>query len=216
MLSRLLRTSPPLGSALRSLCTNTSPPRSPPPLARLYAPQWHPSAPHAYAVPSKWLGAYYTLREGDEVTERKRERLCGKRDATRGRFIVSTLDKAEIERIQAEAPWRVWSFKTGDFLEVEHRASRSDNVQTCVGLVIARHKRGLGSSFNLLCNVDGVPLEYKFKLYSPLLLSLKVRGALEKKPRMKPHIYYMRDRVRKLSMPSLRKPRRDSSDKKTS
>ena len=64
----------------------------------------------------------------------------------------------------------------GDTLQVEHRPSLSEKVERSVGLCIGRHRRGLGSSFRLLCKPDGVAVEYQFFLYSPLLTSIEVRA----------------------------------------
>jgi len=188
---------------MEGLLLHRAPPQPPPPNQRAAAPQWQPGGAHEYAVPTPWLGAYYTLREGDETAIKKRERLCGRRSPSRGRFIVNTLDRTEVARIEAEEPWRKGLFKTADFVEVEHRASLSDPVERVVGLVIGRSRKGLGSSFNLLCELDGVAVEYKFMLYSPLLLSLDVRGKLDKQPKTR-KIYYMRDRLKDVSIPAPR------------
>ena len=162
-------------------------------------------------MPDKWLGAYYTLREGDEVAARKREKLCSKATPRRSRFIVGTLDAMERKRRLEKEPWRRGFFKAGDYVEVEHRASLSDPVERVTGLVISKQKRtSLASSFDLLCDVDGTPMEYKFPLFSPLLLSVEVRGQVKKasgSPKPKGvKLFYFRDRVRDLSIPKPARP----------
>ena len=85
-------------------------------------------------------------------------------------------------------------------LQVEHRPSLSEKVERSVGLCIGRHRRGLGSSFRLLCKPDGVAVEYQFFLYSPLLTSIEVRAKPRKRYR-KSKLYYMRERVNEISFP---------------
>ena len=201
-------------AAIRRLSTTTEPPTTGEAPAtveqltskqrRLNSPQWIPGGSHKYAVPSSWLGAYYTLREGDPIAEKNRNNLKGKREPTRGRFIVQTLDQMEMQQRLAKEPWRKGEFRTGDYLEVEHRASLSDPVERTVGLVLARKRQGLASSVNLLCQIDGLAVEYRFMLFSPLLLSLEVRGGLPKRPR-KSKIYNYRERLNDFTLP---KPRR--------
>lgn len=200
------RLAAPAGSPLRWCASlkSSAPAEPPPPLERLAPPQWVPSYHHQYAVPSPWLGAYYSLRKDNEAAQRKVERLCGRRAPSRGIFIVQTLERQQMRRIMDKEPWRRGQFRGGDFLEVEHRPSMSEPPERIVGLVLAKHKKGLATSFYLLCHIDGVPVEYKFKLFSPLLLSVEVRGKFKKQNRTK--IYYMRDRLKEISFPSLKTP----------
>ena len=106
-----------------------------------------------------WMGAWYTLREGDPVAMANREKLKGRRPPTRGRFIVQELDRRRRAKEHAAEPWRAGHFRVGDTLQVEHRPSLSEKVERSVGLCIGRHRRGLGSSFRLLCKPDGVAVE---------------------------------------------------------
>lgn len=131
---------------------------------------------------------------------RNRAKLRGRRAPTRGRFIVSALEEADVAaRVSAE-PWRAGHFQTGDIVEVEHRASLSDPPERAVGMVLGRHRRGVAASFRLLCKPDDMPLEYQFMLHSPLLLSITVRSEPRKRPRTR-KIYYMRERVKQISLP---------------
>ena len=122
-----------------------------------------------------WLGAYFTLREDDPAAVANREKRKSRKGNTRGRFIVATLEKGEIAKLKAERPFLNTDFQQGDILEVEHRPSLSDPPERAVGLCIARHSRGLGTSFRLLCKPDDLPVEYQFMLYSPLLLGITLR-----------------------------------------
>jgi len=156
-----------------------------------------------YAVPMPWLGAYYSLRADDPAAVRKRDKLAGRKSPSRGRFIVDTLNKQEVARLQASEPWRKGEFKTGDYLEVRHRPSMSEPVEQYVGLVLGRHNKGLGSSFRLLTKPDGLPVEYQFFLHSPLLAGINVVGRTHKKVRSN-KIYHMRDKVNEVVIPKVR------------
>jgi len=168
---------------------------------RFQGPQWRwGDGGSPYAVPTPWLGAYYSLRDGDPAAEKKRDKLVGRRAPTRGRFIVGTVDQQEIVEKEGADPWRKGLFQTGDFLQVRHRPTMSDPVEQCVGVVLGRHRKGLGSSFRLLCKPDELAVEYQFMLYSPLLVDIKKLGKIAKKPRTN-KIYWMRERVGKLKLP---------------
>ena len=136
-------------------------------------PQWKPQPPqHALWRPNSWLGAYYKLREGDAAAERNREKLKGKRSPTRGAFIVNSLERIERDKLEAQDPWRKATWKPGDYLEVEHCSKMGETPDRIVGVLIGIHRRGLGSSFRLLCHVDGTAAEYQFQIYSPLVLDV--------------------------------------------
>ena len=181
-----LTAAPPLRSALRACSSLVKP--------------IDPTEIHPYRVVQPWMGAWYTLREGDPVAMANREKLKGRRPPTRGRFIVQELDRRRRAKEHAAEPWRAGHFRVGDTLQVEHRPSLSEKVERPVGLCIGRHRRGLGSSFRLLCKPDGVAVEYQFFLYSPLLTSIEVRAKPRKRYR-KSKLYYMRERVNEISFP---------------
>ena len=82
---------------------------------------------HPYAAPQSWLGAYYTLRqEGPLKCERaiaNREKRKGKNAPARGRFIVSAIEKLQIDELVKKDPWRgpaksEHGIQSGETLEV--------------------------------------------------------------------------------------------------
>lgn len=151
--------------------------------------------------PSSWLGAYYKLRESDAAAMRNRDRLMEKKEPTRARFIVGALERIECETLQAAEPWRAGTFKPGDFLQVEHKPSATDPVDTIVGVMLGMHRRGLGTSFRLLCNPDNSPVEYQFQLYSPLLVNVTVRKPTEWRNGQR-KLFKLRQYVQTLSFPA--------------
>ena len=171
-------------------------------------PQWTPGAPqHELWQPNSWLGAYFKLREGDSVALRNRERLRGKKSPSRGRFIMSSLERMERDKLEAQDSWRKATWRPGDYLEVEHCAKADDVPDRVVGILLGMHRRGLGSSFRLLCYVDKVAVEYQFQLYSPLVKNVVVRQASEWRDG-KRKLFRLRDQVHKLNFPKPSKPQR--------
>jgi len=123
-----------------------------------------------------------------------------KKEPTRGRFIVSALEKIEMEKMHEAAPWRAGQFKPGDILQVDHRPTATDATENTVGIMIGMHRRGLGTSFRLLCNPDNTPVEYQFQLYSPLLLNVTVRKPSEWRGGQR-KLFKLRQYVQTLSFP---------------
>lgn len=183
------------GLARRAFCTK--------PLAAAGAPLANPLA-NPFAKPSPWLGAYYSLREHDPAAMANREKRMDKAAPKRGRFIVAEMERREVEAIQQREPWRNFQrFDRGDIVEIEYRpqdAASTEVTERVVGMVIAIHRKALGSSFRLLCRPDELPVEYQFQLFSPTLLSIEVRSKPKQKPRLA-KLYYMRDRVGTLKFP---------------
>ena len=168
---------------------------------RVY-PQWSSPPPkHDMWQPSTWLGAYYKLREGDPAAMRNRDRLMQKAEPKRGRFIVGALERMEMQKLQAAQPWRAGNFKPGDYLQVEHKATATDAAETIVGVMIGMHRRGLGSSFRLLCNPDNSPVEYLFQIYSPLIVNVTVRKASEWRNNQR-KLFKLRAQVQTLAIPA--------------
>ena len=119
-------------------------------------PQWRdPPRQHELWQPNKWLGAYFKMREGDETAAKNAAKLRGKRSNTRARFIVQTQENTEIAARNEADAWRKMEWNPGDFLEVEHSPKIGDQADRVVGVLIGMYRRGLGSSFRLLCYVDG-------------------------------------------------------------
>ena len=164
-------------------------------------PQWtSPPPKHELWRPNSWMGAYYKLREDDPAAMRNRDRLMQKKEPTRGRFIVSALERIECDKLQASQPWRAGDFKPGDYLQVDHRPSMTDPQESIVGVMIGLHRRGLGSSFRLLCYPDSTPVEYQFQLYSPLVVNVTVRKPSEWRNKQR-KLYKLREVVQTLPIP---------------
>lgn len=165
------------------------------------AEQWvSPPAKHELMLQRPWLGAYYSLREGDKAAMRNRDRLMQKKEPTRGRLIVDLLDKIERDQMLAKDPWRAGKFNPGDVLQVEHVGKVGDPPDIVVGMMIGMHRRGLGSGFRLLCKVDDTPVEYHFQLFSPLLQKITLRQKSTWRD-MRRKLYALRETVLKLNLP---------------
>uniref|UniRef100_A0A7S2ITW8 Ribosomal protein L19 n=1 Tax=Haptolina brevifila TaxID=156173 RepID=A0A7S2ITW8_9EUKA len=165
-------------------------------------PQWSSPAPqHEMWLPNSWMGSYYKLRENDPAAMRNREKLKSRRTPTVGRFIVNALERIERDKMEAQEPWRMTTYKPGDYLQVEHRPAVGETPDTIVGVMIGMYRRGLGSSFRLLCNLDNSPVEYQFMLYSPLLVNISVRKPSEWRNKQR-KLFKLRDQVQKLSFPA--------------
>lgn len=175
-------------------------------------PQWSAPPPlHEHATPSEWLGAYYKLGAIDPMLQpeqrdamvRNKARLKGKRTPARGRYIVGVLEAIERKKLEEAEPWRKpYYFQPGDFLEVEYSAKPDEPADRVVGMMIGVHRRGLGSSFRLLCQVDNTPLEYHFQLYSPLLRRVTLRQKSNWRDG-KRKLYVMREKVGSIAFPKV-------------
>jgi len=189
-----------------ALCTAIRPP---PALSRA-APAPEVVREHPYARPMPWLGAWYTLREGDPVAMRNRAMLKQRKGNSRGRFICQELGRRAVAKSVEQDPWRQGLFDRGDILEVQYRPSTSEPPERVVGLCIAKHKRHWASSFRLLCKPDNLPVEYQFQLHSPLLVGIEVRSKPKKRPRQL-KMYYMRDQMAKVKLPKPTNPGKAAS-----
>lgn len=136
-------------------------------------PQWSSPPPqHAFWKPNEWLGAYYRLRDDDPAAVANRARLMGKRTPRRGSFIVSAMEDNERKRLEAAQPWReMHRWRPGTYLEVDHTPRVGDALERVVGILLGIKRKGLGSSFRLLCHTDGTSVEYQFQTFSPLVRS---------------------------------------------
>jgi len=202
----LLRRQAPRLGARRLLCSASEAAPSAPPAAAapLAAPLAEPAAPHPFARPEQFMGAWYTLRgEDDEVMQRNRARKKQRRPQIASKFIMRMLDRREVDAFVRAEPWRAGLFKVGDTLEVEAKPSLNERPERFVGLCIARHNRGVGASFRLLAKPDNLPVEYLFFLHNPLLCSIEVRATPAKRVRTR-KLLYMRGRVRELKFPTPR------------
>jgi len=84
-------------------------------------------------------------------------------------------------------------FKAGDTVNVGVRIveGATERVQAYEGVVIARRNAGVNSSFTVRKISHGEGVERKFKIYSPMIQSIKVvkRGIVRRAK-----LYYLRDR----------------------
>jgi len=98
----------------------------------------------------------------------------------------------ETERMKREVP----DFGPGDTVVVEVKVKEGDRerVQAYEGVVIARRKRGLNSSFTVRKISHGEGVERVFQTYSPSLgaITVKRRGNVRRAK-----LYYLRDRAGK-------------------
>ena len=172
------------------------------PAHRVYPQWWSPPPKHEFARPNSWLGAYYSLREGDAAAMRNRERLKDKKAPSRARFILNTLDRHERDRLELAEPWRApGAYTPGDYVQVNFRGAAGDAPETIVGMVIGIHRRSMGSSIRLLCNPDATPVEYQFQLYSPLLDGIAVRKPSDLRHNHR-KLYHLREKVQSLPFPA--------------
>jgi large subunit ribosomal protein L19 len=81
--------------------------------------------------------------------------------------------------------------KTGDILKIAYKIQEGDKerIQNYEGLVICKQNRGLGKSFTLRRNVQGIGIEQIFLLNSPKIVSI-VKKQSSKVRRSK--LYYIR------------------------
>ena len=103
--------------------------------------------------------------------------------------IIATLEK---ERMQREIP----DFGPGDtvVVEVKVKEGERERVQSYEGVVIAKSKRGLNSSFTVRKMSHGEGVERVFQTYSKALgaITVKRRGNVRRAK-----LYYLRDRTGK-------------------
>lgn len=101
--------------------------------------------------------------------------------------IIAKLGKAEIESRGANIP----TFDAGDTLKVSVRVKEGDRsrVQAFEGLCIARHNKGVSSSFTVRKLSFGEGVERVFPLYSPIVEKIEVvrRGQVRRAK-----LYYLR------------------------
>ena len=140
-----------------------------------------------------------------EVAARNRDKLRGKKDISRGRFIVNAMERLEIEKLETKDPWRKATWKPGAYLEVEHAGSATDTPERIVGVLIGIYRRGLGSSFRLLCYIENTAVEYLFQTYSPLVTSITVRRESTWRNN-KRKLVKLRDVVNQLKFPKPSRP----------
>jgi large subunit ribosomal protein L19 len=67
----------------------------------------------------------------------------------------------------------------GDVIKLQYKIPDGDKerIQSYEGLIIAKQNRGLGKSFTLRRNVDGIGVEQVFLENSPKIVSIKINQA---------------------------------------
>ena len=89
--------------------------------------------------------------------------------------------------------------KAGDAIEVKYMQNKTTKkVQLVRGVVLGKSNKGLGTNFKMRNIIGGIPVEWQYALYSPLLKGIRVlqedfihKG---KKRTRRSKIYYLRDR----------------------
>ncbi len=107
---------------------------------------------------------------------------------------MNAILKFEQEQIQRLTEGKTLpDFKAGDTVNVGVRIveGATERVQAYEGVVIARRNAGVNSSFTVRKISHGEGVERKFKIYSPMIQSIKVvkRGIVRRAK-----LYYLRDR----------------------
>ncbi len=107
---------------------------------------------------------------------------------------MDAITKFEQEQIQVLSNGKeIPDFKAGDSVNVGVRIveGSTERVQAYEGVVIARRNAGVNSSFTVRKISHGEGVERKFKIYSPMIASIKVvkRGIVKRAK-----LYYLRDR----------------------
>lgn len=109
---------------------------------------------------------------------------------------MRALDDVTKDQIRSDIP----EFREGDSVRVNVRVvdfkdtkkgvERRERIQAYEGVVIARHNKGISSSFTVRKISNGVGVERVFPLHSPMLESINVtrRGRVRRAK-----LYYLRD-----------------------
>ena len=151
-----------------------------------------------------------------EIARANRARLKGKKPKSRGEFITQTLDMLERQRIQAErtedAHWlgangHTKTFIPGDILRVTFQPTKSEPEQKFVGICIAKHRKGLATSFRVVGKVGQsarkqTQIEYQFMHFSPLLKDVQVLVKQRDTGRLRrSKLYFLRDKLSDVRFP---------------
>ena len=99
------------------------------------------------------------------------------------------IEQLEAEQLRSDLP----DFSPGDTVVVQVRVSEGqrDRLQAFEGIVIAKHNRGLNSSFTVRKISYGEGVERVFQTHSPAIAAVEVKrkGAVRRAK-----LYYMRQR----------------------
>lgn len=104
---------------------------------------------------------------------------------------IAKFEQSQIEKLTSGKD--IPDFRPGDTVNVGVRIveGATERVQAYEGVVIARRNAGVNSSFTVRKISHGEGVERKFKLYSPMIQSIKLvkRGIVRRAK-----LYYLRDR----------------------
>ena len=107
---------------------------------------------------------------------------------------MNIITKFEQDQIQKLTDGKaIPDFKAGDTINVGVRIveGATERVQAYEGVVIARRNAGVNSSFTVRKISHGEGVERKFKIYSPMIASIKVvKYGIVKRAKL----FYLRDR----------------------
>lgn len=114
--------------------------------------------------------------------------------------VLSDFAKQQVARIKQDRGFTLPEFKVGDTVSVKYKITEgtTTRLQAFKGVVIARTKSeaNYAATFTVRKISDGVGVERKFPLYSPLLAGVEVlkQGIVRKSK-----IYYLRELTGKAS-----------------
>ncbi len=114
--------------------------------------------------------------------------------------LLSDFAKQQVEKIKKDRGFEIPDFKVGDTVSVKYKITEgtTTRLQAFKGVVIARTKNttNFAATFTVRKISDGVGVERKFPLYSPLLAGVEVlkQGIVRKSK-----IYYLRNLTGKAS-----------------
>ncbi len=101
---------------------------------------------------------------------------------------MNIIELIEREQMRLDMP----DFSPGDTVKVHVKIKDGDKqrIQMYEGVVIARHMRGIGSSFTVRKISDGIGVERVFQMHSPVIEKVEVtfRGRVRRAK-----IYYLRN-----------------------
>jgi large subunit ribosomal protein L19 len=103
--------------------------------------------------------------------------------------LIEKLEQEEIKRLAKNIP----DFSPGDTVIVNVTVVEGERkrAQAFEGVVIAKKKRGIGSSFTVRKISSGEGVERTFQTYSPLIASIEVKRKGEVR---RAKLYYLRQR----------------------
>jgi large subunit ribosomal protein L19 len=107
---------------------------------------------------------------------------------SRSHELIKLVEKQFLESTNIDKKDEV---NVGDIINLQYKIpdGNKERIQSYEGLIIAKQNKGLGKSFTLRRNVDGIGVEQIFLLHSPKIISISRKQA-SKVRRAK--LYYIR------------------------